>query len=378
MNKSGENVCGDSFCSKRVDSENRLISVLSDGLGSGVKANILSEMTSRMAMKFMEANHDLFETFEIIMQALPVCRERMISYSTFTVVDSVINGKTRVIEQGNPAYIFFRGSEKINIKKRVYTSEKWKNRDLSISEFEVYENSRIIVFSDGITQAGLGTEKYKLGWRLSGCEEFAANLIKENPEISAGQLAEKIVCEASCKEPNRKSADDMTCAVFYFRKPRTLLAVTGPPFDLQKDQLISEMIDTFKGTTLICGGTTANIVARELERDISTDLKQKRGDLPPVSTIEGVDLVTEGILTLTRVVEYLKIRGIKRPENAASKVVNAFLDSDCIDFVVGTRVNEAHQDPSLPIEIEIRRNIIKKIAKLLSINYMKEVSIKYI
>ena len=90
-------------------------------------------------------------------------------------------------------------------------------------------------------------------------------------------------------------------------------------------------------------------------------------------------MVTEGIITLGGVAELLE-SGAKTEtlnQNAVTKMVDLFLDSDRIKFVVGTKINEAHQDPNMPVELEIRRNIVKKIASLLQDKYLKEVHIQY-
>jgi hypothetical protein len=170
----------------------------------------------------------------------------------------------------------------------------------------------------------------------------------------------------------------MTAGVIYLRNPRRTLILTGPPFNSERDGEYANMVVNFKGKKVICGGTTSGIIARQLGREVTTDILSPCGDLPPVSDMKGVDLITEGILTLTRVAKYLAEDKIKHLSDAASKLVDLLLNSDIIDFVVGTRINEAHQDPSLPIDLEIRRNIIKKIAGILEEKYLRKVNLMYI
>ena len=369
--KDGEDCFGDTIYSKKIPEERRVISVLSDGLGSGVKANILSSMTTRMAMKFMEDNTDLLRSSEIMMDALPICQIRKISYATFSIVDSELEGKTRIFEMDNPRYIFIRGNKQLAIKGREFSSPKWKERTIGVSQITTQPEDRIILMSDGVTQAGLGNKKYPLGWGRQGCIDFVLKEIEKDPYMSSQTLAQKIVEEALTKEIDRKAGDDISCVCIYFRTPRKLLVLTGPPFDEDKDREFAELVSTYDGKIAICGGTTANIIERELCLKCEIDKTSFDVNIPMASLMEGIDLVTEGILTLTDVYRMLK-EGIDRKPNVASvRLVNLLLGSDRIDFVVGTKINVAHQDPSLPMELEIRRNIVKKIFRLLQSQNMK-------
>ncbi len=376
--KNGEDCYGDTIYSKKIPEERRVISILSDGLGSGVKANILSSMTTRMAMKFMEDNADLLRSSEIMMDALPICQTRKISYATFSIVDSELEGKTRIFEMDNPHFIFIRNNKSLSIKGRKFSSPKWKERAINASQIMTQPEDRIILISDGVTQAGIGNQKYPLGWGRQGCIDYILKEIQKDPRISSQTLAQKIVEEALNKEIGKKAGDDISCICIYFRIPRKLLVLTGPPFDEDKDHEFAELVSDYDGKVAICGGTTANIVERELCLKCQIDKTSFDTQIPMSSIMEGVDLVTEGILTLTDAYRMLK-EGIDRKSNVASvRLVNLLLSSDKIDFVVGTKINIAHQDPNLPMELEIRRNIVKKIFRLLQSRYLKEISVRYL
>lgn len=376
--KSTENCFGDAVLSKKLPEEQRIISVLSDGLGSGVKANILSSMTTRMAMKFIESDLDLLRSAEVMMQALPVCQIRKISYATFTIVDAMLEGKTRIYEMDNPQCFIIRDNQQYHSAHHEISSQNWKDRIINVYQFIAKEEDRIVIMSDGVTQAGLGNPKYPLGWQRDGVWKFIENQIRRHPHISARDLATAIVQEALNKEPNEKAGDDISCTVIYFRKPRKLLLLSGPPFDEEKDREVAEMIDYYDGKTAICGGTTANIIERELCLKCEMDKTTFDPDIPMASKMQGIDLVTEGILTLTDVYRMLKEGIDKDKDNAATRLTTLLLDSDKIDFVIGTKINEAHQDPNLPMELDIRRNIVKKIFRLLQSKYLKEISVKYV
>ncbi|SMG15899.1 SpoIIE family protein phosphatase [Dethiosulfovibrio salsuginis] len=376
--KEGQSIFGDTFMSQPAQEKNRIISVLSDGLGSGVKANILSSMTASMALRFIASDMDFLHSAEIMMEALPVCQVRNISYATFTIVDSVLKGWTRIIEMDNPKTIFIRDNQILPLTYREVESPRWNKRKILLSEILTKPEDRIILLSDGITQSGMGSWSYPLGWGEEGCQTLVLEVVKKKPYISAQELSELILEEALSKEPLRKAGDDMTCSVMYFRRPRNLILLTGPPFAKDKDGEYAAMLETFEGSKVVCGGTTADIVARELGRDIETDISTGAPGIPPLSIIKGVDLVTEGILTLTEANKILKNNeGLDR-NNPAAKLARLLMGNDVIQFVVGTRINEAHQDPSLPVEIEIRRNIVKNLSNTLREKYLKKTSIRYI
>ncbi|VGO14835.1 hypothetical protein PDESU_03404 [Pontiella desulfatans] len=379
VRKHSQHTAGDAFMVHKDSRNNRLLTVLSDGLGSGVKANILANMTARMAIKFAESDTDFVHYAKVIMNSLPVCKVRKIAYATFTVVDCRPDGSVQIVEQGNPPFILLRGGEPIEIDCREYGSTQGDYRRLRVYRFDAHPEDRIVFFSDGVTESGMGSATYPLGWRIQGCAEFTQKLVGADPRMSARTLAEQVVRGALQKEPERKAYDDITCGVLYFRTPRRTLLASGPPFSEKRDADYAETIRSFDGHTIVSGGTSAEIVARELNAKIETDLfRFRRSTLPPVSRIEGVDLVTEGILTLTETLNLLDGKPRPAQENAAVLLADQLLDSDVIQILVGTKINQAHQDPNLPVELEIRRSLMRRIATVLETTYFKEVKLEFI
>lgn len=376
---------GDVFLSQKNQMDGRVITTLSDGLGSGIKAGVLATLTATMATKFIANDIPIRRAAEIIMNTLPVCKERGISYATFTLVDIEPSATVRIMEYDNPPYVLIRQKTIIDPIKDITPIER-KNKKtapkkdalLQYSRYEARPGDRLVFFSDGVTQSGMGTPCYPFGWGSANAQDFILNKIVENPSISARDLARFVVQEA-CMHDGFKPKDDITCGVVYFRKPRDLLIMTGPPVHKESDTEIARIFSLFDGHKVICGGTTANILSRELNRPVKVSLKDFDPKVPPCSEMEGADMVTEGIITMGVVSELLendaKLEEIK--SNAATRMVELFLNCDRIWFVVGTKINEAHQDPNMPVELEIRRNVIKKIANLLQEKYLKEVHIQY-
>lgn len=376
--KYNQNTFGDYFVSKRYPETDRLLAVLSDGLGSGIKANILASMTATMLLKFIEADSNITKACEIMMNSLPVCQKRKISYSTFSVMDCNSEGVTKIVEEGNPQFLWIRNGELLEPECEIITSETFKNRKMHIYKLQLKENDRLIFCSDGVTQSGLGSgsSKFKLGLRRKGLVDAVLAKLKEDKYISARELSKFIVDFARSLEPDREAKDDISAVCIHCRVPRKSLIFTGPPYHIDKDNYYANVFKDFEGRKAISGGTTANLISRELNIPIETPVLTNTGKLPSISYMEGVDLVTEGILTLTKAYEYLE-NPAEIKNDAAGDLVKFMLDSDCILFMVGAKLNQAHYDPNLPIEIEIRKNIIKNIAKTLQDRYIKKVTIQY-
>lgn len=380
-NCKGRPVCGDVFLSKKIKEENRLVMVLSDGLGSGIKANVLASLTASMAVNYTLLKEPIGRIAHTIMKTLPVDSERKISYATFTIVDIESDGETHVVEYDNPSYVLIRNGKVITPEKQSITLEECsvRRKVMYHSHFSAQKEDRMVIFSDGVTQSGMGTRQMPFGWGDKAVEKYILSELKKKPTRSATTLAKKIVQQAQNNDIYI-AKDDTTCAVVYFREPRHLLICTGPPFHEQKDRYLASIVKSYKGKKIICGGTTAQILSREFGQEIEVGFNVGKSGLPPTSSMEGVDLITEGILTIGKVAEILEAHtsGDVIGDGPAVEIVHMLLQNDIIDFVVGTKINIAHQDPNLPVELEIRRNVIKRIVKLLEEKFLKEVRLQFI
>ena len=380
-NHVGERICGDTFLSEKIKEEGRTVIVLSDGMGHGVKANLLATLTATMALNFTKEHKDAHKIAEIIMNTLPVCSERKISYATFTIVDIEEDGQTTILNYDNPETIIMREKEHFYPEWQNITLEDQQHKDKEIRActFKARKEDRILLMSDGITQSGLGRGKYLLGWGQENVEQAVYDQINEQPDISAVKLASVITNRAHAND-GYQAKDDSSVVVVYCREPRRLLLSSGPPFEKKKDRELAGVVEKFNGKKIICGGTTADIVSRELSIPIEDTLEFDDPDLPPISYMEGIDLVTEGILTLSKTAGILENYNSRTElgKGPADKIVREILESDEIHMLAGTAINVAHQDPNLPVELEIRRSVIKKIARILEEKFLKEVSLRYI
>jgi hypothetical protein len=376
--KHGQLVSGDVVLCQKFKEEDRVIAVLSDGLGSGIKASVLANLTATMALKYTSSFTDIKRSAETIMNTLPICSVRRISYSTFTIVDLYGSGRARIIEYDNPPFLLMRGTREEPVERREIALDGWHDRKLRYSRFVAQPGDRIVFFSDGVTQAGVGEYRTPLGWGREAAAAFIAGRVSGDPCLSAHDLARDLVAEANHYDGDL-SKDDTSAGVIYYREPRRLLVITGPPFSQSRDWELADLVRDFPGRKVVCGGTTANILSRLLERRIDMDLSAYDPEIPPAARMDGFDLITEGTLTLGRVAAMLETGAAPGSVrvNAASRLTAMLLESDIVHFAVGTRINQAHQDPNIPVELDLRRNIVGRIASALEHHQHKEVSVEF-
>ncbi len=413
--KHGQNIGGDVFLIDRSEGSNILTATLSDGLGSGVKANVLASMTSHMASKMSFSPLELGHSAEIIMDTLPVDKEKGISYSTFTIAKVVFSEdksfiNVDLVEYDNPDSLRFRGSEALDWEKeetKLQRKSAVKDETILTSSFSMSEGDRLIFFSDGVAQSGVSlgnlpsdkerepvyyggavlhkhaaikaaieSEKEK-EWGSENVKTFVADILRRQPEIDSRSLSRAIVTEAY-KRDNYHSNDDITCAVVAIRKPKRTLIVTGAPRNKSSDKRLAEIVKNYEGKTIVCGGTTSKIIARELGKDIKAD-RSPSGNLPPAALLEGVDLVTEGMLTLSEVAKRLENKTLLKdmPEDPAKRIISILRESDQFEIIVGTKINDETDDPTTAAQIGVRFPVVDRIRNALERKYFKEVEVKY-
>lgn len=380
--KSGQIVGGDTFLSKSISGGERFGAILSDGLGSGIRANVLSTLTASMAMNYMLHNRPLSDSLSTIMDTLPEDAGEKISYATCSMFDIDKSGEAHIVEYDNPDYILLRGSRHFETRKKsVKIKTRQGVRSMLESRVMLFKGDRLVFLSDGVTQSGLGSSQHPAGWERGGVISFLEDFVAKHPEVSAKELS-KVVMQKALHNDFFIAKDDITCAVVYLRAPRRVLICTGPPFDKGRDKEMAQIFESYPGKKVVCGGTTAQILSRELGKRISGDGRQQvKAMLPSTAKMDGAEFVTEGILTLGHLADLLQNwrEGDKIEESPAGDILRLLLSNDVIDILMGTRINEAHYDPSLPVEMEIRRNLVRRLKVLLEGgNFMKRVRIKYI
>ena len=358
INKYGEELCGDNV--EIVKQKDGLILVLADGLGSGVKANILATLTSKIAVTMLKNGLSIEETIDTITNTLPVCSRRQLAYSTFTIINMKYNGQVYMIEYENPSSFFYRKGEILDLEK---IEREVNNKKIRESYFEMVKGDFLIVVSDGVVHAGVG-ELLNLGWQWQNVKEYLkVNLQKNDPVAKITQDLIK-----KCQELyNNRAGDDTTVCTIALKEKKYLDLFIGPPKHPKKDHILFEKFKKSKGYTVVSGGTTANIIARELGESVVVDLCNYDRSLPPIGKIKGVNLVTEGLLTLNKVVEILKNDSIENypKEDGAVKIINIINSCTNITLHLGKAINNAHQNPDLPEEFNLKAKVVIELKKIL-------------
>ncbi len=363
INHEGEQLCGD-----HVDvveqGEDSTVIVLADGLGSGVKASILSTLTSKIISTMMAAGLSLEECVSTIAATLPICSVRGVAYSTFTIIHLLHNTQAELIQYDNPHVILLRDNQNFDYPKT----------ELNIGGKKVYksviflkENDTFIAMSDGCPHAGIGLA-YNFGWKREEIIEFLEPLTYS--DFTAKTLATILIDEVN-KLYGEKPGDDATACVVRIRKRAPVNILFGPPSNRDDVNRMMSLFFSKEGKHIICGGTTSSIAAKYLGKPLKPSLSFESSDIPPTAELEGVDLVTEGVITVNKVVEYAKDYlkdnesythwGYKR--DGASLICRLlFEEATDINFYVGRAVNPAHQNPDLPINFNIKMNLVEELS----------------
>ena len=362
----GEQLCGDSVAVVQPD-ENTQILVLADGMGSGVKANILSTLTATMMSTMLARNVAFDDCVETILSTLPVCKEREANYCTFTAI-SVSGGRhAEIYNYDNPEPFLIHGRKS---QPLYFLTGEVAGKQIDRVSCEVEPGDCIVMMSDGCIHAGVGVT-LNYGWELPQIMNFMqANY---RADASAKNLATLLVdrCNALYED---KPGDDTSCAVVRIRERKQVNIMFGPPSKPRDDEKACSLFFGLEGKHIVCGGTTSSIVGKYLGKPVRASLTFERSDVPPIAEIEGVDLVTEGVITLSKVIEYAKDAMDKNElyetwsfqRDGASLICRLlFEEATDINFFVGRAVNPAHQNPDLPINFNIKMNIVDELSDCL-------------
>ena len=377
INHVGEQLCGD-----HVDlieqGENSSVLVLADGLGSGVKASILSTLTAKIISTMMAENVPLDECVKTIAATLPICSERGVAYSTFTVIHLKNHSTAELIQYDNPSVILIRDNEPYSYPTQELNIS---GKKILRSELSLQENDVLIAMSDGCPHAGIG-RSYNFGWRQ---EEIAAFMkVLTAVGYSAKTLATMLVDECD-RLYGGQPGDDATACVVKVRKRAPMNILFGPPRNRDDADRMMALFFSKEGKHIICGGTTSSIAAKYLGKPLRPTLAFEASDVPPIAELEGVDLVTEGVITMNKVVEYAKdmLGQNERHEewsfgrDGASMICRLlFEEATDINFCVGRAVNPAHQNPDLPINFNIKMNLVEELSACLK-KMGKRVKVSY-
>ncbi|QCX34146.1 serine/threonine-protein phosphatase [Caloramator sp. E03] len=378
INKYNEELCGDRV--EIIRNKDSIVVVLADGLGSGVKANILSTLTSKIIGTMLSKGSSIDEAVETIAKTLPVCKERGIAYSTFSILEIFNNGEGYLVEFDNPSIIRLKNGKYVQLLKNqriVYDKKIYETR------FKIDLDDTFIMISDGAVHAGIG-QLLNLGWQWENIKEYTERMYKK--ELSAKSFARLLV--SVCDNLyGQKPGDDTTVAVVRVRKAQNMNILIGPPADKELDNYVVNKFISSTGKKIVCGGTTSQIVCRVLNRELKVNLNYINPAIPPTAEIDGIDLTCEGVLTISKALEHVK-RYISSKDashnffylekgDGASRLAKMLIEEGTsIHFFVGRAINPAHQNPEFPLDLGLKLKLVNDMVEYLKL-LGKEVIVDY-
>ena len=362
----GEQLCGD-HVEVVEQGEHSTVIVLADGLGSGVKASILSTLTSKIISTMMAAGLPVEECVSTIAATLPVCSVRGVAYSTFTIIHIINHETAEIIQYDNPQVIVLRDNKNYDYPK---TEMNVDGKKIYKSTIRLQEGDIFIAMSDGCPHAGIGTA-YNFGWKREDIIDFMETMSVTG--LTAKNLSTLLVDECD-RLYGQKPGDDATACVVKIRKREPMNLLFGPPSNRDDCDRMMSLFFSKEGKHIVCGGTTSSIAAKYLGKPVVPTLSYEKTDIPPIASIEGVDLVTEGVITVNRVLEYAKdylgdneqySHWNFRRDGASLICQLLFEEATDINFYVGRAINPAHQNPDLPINFSIKMNLVEELSNCL-------------
>ncbi len=360
LNKYKEELCGDKVEVLKLEDSD--VVILADGMGSGVKANILATLTSKILRTMFAYGEPIEKAVSTIAKTLPICSVRQIAYSTFSILQVFHNGDIYLAEYDNPACIFIRSR---TLARIPFEEREIEGKKIRECRFKVQPGDCFVLMSDGTIFAGVG-EILNFGWTWDSMAEYAVKCTKKT--LSASRIA-SMLSQACDDLYMQRPGDDTTVAVAHVMEQKIVCLFTGPPKDARDDAKVMKAFMDGDGKKVVCGGTTAKIAARYLDQKISNN-NDGTAQVPPTSSVEGLDLVTEGVLTLNQTVRLLRAyaRDDVDPEifialdenNGASRLADMIIENcTLLKLYVGTAENNAQEN--LVPEISIRKNIVEQL-----------------
>lgn len=366
LTKFGEELCGDQV--RILNTGNKTRVALCDGLGQGVKANILASLSSEIIINMLREDIPLPEVIETVIATLPVDKKRNLAYATSTIIEiDHLTLNYKIYNFDNPPILFFR---KQKVESLPFHEISLATRNIQFSEGKLERGDLLIAISDGLLHAGL-SHILNYNWNLEHLSAYIEELFRFLP-ADVRLIVEKTVAHTN-QLYDRKPFDDASMVGLLVRARQAVMVFTGPPLDPSEDRALAQRVLNFEGTRIVCGGTTGHIVGTQCGHEGTIDPDSARLEVPPMGSLPGIDILTEGLFTLTAVLEWIEATQgnpnllPKRDKSGAVMVASALLHADEITLLVGLKINPTYQSPALPASISIRKNLMEKIADRLKL-----------
>lgn len=344
LNKYGEELCGDVVIIR--SGPDSFLAVLSDGLGSGVKANILATLTAEIAAHLFDSGACVEEVLQTLLETLPECSVRKLAYATFAVLMVKQGRQASLVEFDSPPLIMIRNNVLVNLP---VLKREINGRLIREANFELQDNDVLVMITDGYEHAGLGGT-FRLGWGWDSIAAAVQRLVQTG--LNSFKLTQAL-SRTCLKLYKGQPGDDSTIISMRVRPALAASILTGPPANRDLDAYAVERLMSAKGKKIICGGSTSQMAARILGEELRVEWippwkrtgnnQKRKKESPPTAHLKGLDLVTEGILTIGQTLQLLREAGtideLPRDDDAATRLAGFLLEADDIHLIVGTAIN---------------------------------------
>lgn len=365
INHYGEEVCGDRVNIRQ--SQDGFVGVLADGMGSGVKANILSTMGSTILSTMLMGGELLESAVDVVIRSLPVCSERGMNYCTFSVIKVDGNGVARLAEFDNPQAWIIRNCQVVQPER---TLRQVEDKKIWESSLPLIEGDILVVTSDGAVNAGMDNQ-FSYRWNWDSVAQWLCQ--RAHTFTSARRIATELV-EAVNNLYGGKPMDDVTALVLRIMHSQTVDLMYGPPEYPEDDEFMVHEFMESDGIKIICGGTTSNIVSRVMDLPVETMPETAADGVPPISFMADIDLVTEGVLTMTRAGDIME-RYYSDPNsdfheldgNNGAAILAKQLIENCTELraFIGRAQNPGYEGKAVPLDLNMKMKAIDRICTLM-------------
>jgi hypothetical protein len=358
MAKHPDGPCGDVVAQRRTEMCTDVI--VCDGIGSGIRAHIAATMHVSRMQKMLAEGFSLRRTFASVIATVDKWRDPAKPYAAVTLMRILNDGEATILAYDAPAPVLV-GRDHAGVLPQ---------RPLLIDDVVAQQSScflapgeGVLLFSDGITQAGIGNGSMH-GWTSEGVAAHASRLLASSFRME--DIAE-CICDEAIHLDGNVLRDDMTVVSAHCRTGRTLHILTGPPADKKLDADVVKRFLAQDGPKVVCGATTAAIVARVMHRKLTIDREPTSLIAPPKYAIEGIDLVTEGAVTLNQLCNILDVPEEEFEEtNPVTELADLLGQADRVNFILGRGANPANDSMGFRQQGIIKREaIVPLLAKRL-------------
>lgn len=365
------NICGDYVIVDRT--QEATTAIVADGIGTGIKARVAAVMCASRLLELIRLGFSLREACNKLVDTMHEARTSDIPFSAFSVCRILNNGHATIISYEIPPPILINNRLAAYLPKQHFISMGLEMVGEVSCALEVGDG--IVLMSDGVSQAGLGAQ-YRMGWGTQSASDFINGcLAKRNDlkEVPGSVLAKvKDISGATY-------GDDTTCVVLFCREAKTLNVLTGPPGNKAHDEKVVKEFMALKGLKVVCGSTTAELVARINGVKVGMNEISNAYHKPPSYEIPDIDFATEGAITLNQVYNILEESVDKLDKDSSVSELYKLLHScDTINFIVGTAANPGHESIIFRqmgifprgIIVQLLADKLKRIGKLVNLTHV--------